>query len=109
MQIILCDDNVQILKQLQTYITEFFCSYGASPELATYTSGEELLQNVDCADIAFLDVEMAGINGIYVGTEIRTLRFLLSQPIPTIWMMQCAFKCFVIYQSPSTKAAYSAI
>ena len=57
MQIILCDDNVQILKQLQTYITEFFCSYGASPELVTYTSGEELLQNVDCADIAFLDVE----------------------------------------------------
>lgn len=71
MQIILCDDNVEILKQLQTYITEFFCSYGASPELVAYTSGEELLQNVDCADIAFLDVEMAGINGIYVGTELK--------------------------------------
>ena len=72
MRIIFCDDNIEILNQLQRYVHEFFKSLGGSmPDFAAYTSGDELLANETCADIAFLDVEMPGKSGIYAGARLK--------------------------------------
>lgn len=74
MRIIFCDDNVEILNQLQKYVSEFFKSLGGTmPEFAAYTSGDELLAHETGADIAFLDVEMPGRNGIHVGVRLKAL------------------------------------
>lgn len=74
MRIIFCDDNIEILNQLQKYVHEFFRSLGGTmPEFAVYTSGDELLAHETGADIAFLDVEMPGRSGIYVGTQLKEL------------------------------------
>ena len=74
MRVILCDDDTEVLAQLQRYVTEFFKSLGgALPEFAVYSSGDELLKNETGADIAFLDVEMPGLNGIHVGTRLKEL------------------------------------
>lgn len=74
MRIIFCDDNIEILNQLQKYVHEFFRSLGGTmPEFAAYTSGDELLAHETGADIAFLDVEMPGRSGIYVGTQLKEL------------------------------------
>ena len=71
MRILFCDDDESILNLLESYVTEFFSNLGnIQPELAAYTSGEELLKNEARADIAFLDVEMPGINGIDVGAKL---------------------------------------
>lgn len=72
MRILFCDDDPGILQLLSQYIEEFFTDLGGpQPETAAYTSGEVLLENEDKADIAFLDVEMPGINGIQIGAKLK--------------------------------------
>lgn len=72
MRILFCDDNPVILKQLQSYVYEYFTQHGCKiPEFASYDSGEVLLQNEQQADIAFLDVEMPGVSGIHVGKMLK--------------------------------------
>ena len=51
MRILFCDDNPEILDQLQKYVTEFFKGMGKLlPEMATYTSGDDLLQKETSLD-----------------------------------------------------------
>lgn len=72
LRILFCDDDPNLLAQLQGYVTEYFARIGgAQPQYAAYHSGEELLQNEGKADIAFLDVEMPGHSGIHVGAELK--------------------------------------
>ena len=74
MRILFCDDNTEILKQIQRYVSDFFKLYGnGKPEFVSYTSGDELLKSEKRADIAFLDVEMPGTSGIYVGARLKEL------------------------------------
>lgn len=72
MRILICDDDRDIVTQLQKYIMEFFKSRKIkSPEIQCYGSGEALLSDAGAKDIVFLDVEMPGLNGIYVGRELK--------------------------------------
>lgn len=72
MHILLCDDDEAITKQLSSHLQEFFEKNRLpQPTYAIYSSGEELLtKESGGGDIAFLDVEMAGISGIHVGAEL---------------------------------------
>ena len=72
MRILLCDDNKVILEQLRLLVSDYFRENGGQqPELACYGSGEALLGAETRADIAFLDVEMPGINGIHLGARLK--------------------------------------
>lgn len=72
MRILFCDDDKTVRSTLQQYVSEFFQSLGGmQPDYAVYSSGDELLQNEDRADIAFLDVEMPGASGISVGAKLK--------------------------------------
>ena len=72
MRIIFCDDDPAILEQIQKYVTEFFRTNKLpQPEYASYCSGDKLLQQEERADIAFLDVEMPGRSGIYIGAKLK--------------------------------------
>ena len=72
MRILLCDDNKVILEQLRLLVSDYFRENGGQqPELACYGSGEALLGAETRADIAFLDVEMPGINGIQLGAKLQ--------------------------------------
>ena len=74
MRILLCDDNEEILIQLQKYINGFFKEIGSiEPILASYTNGDELLSAESFADISFLDVEMPGRSGIHVGAKLQEI------------------------------------
>ena len=74
MRIVFCDDDIEILNQLQRYVSEFFRGLGSTmPEFASYASGDELLEHETSLDIAFLDVEMPGRSGIYVGTILKKI------------------------------------
>ena len=66
MRIVFCDDDIEILNQLQRYVSEFLGLGSTMPEFASYESGDELLEHETSLDIAFLDVEMPGRSGIYV-------------------------------------------
>lgn len=72
MKVLFCDDDPEILKQLQMYVAEFFSGLGVSqPEFAAYSSGDVLIKSERSADIAFLDVEMPGVSGIHVGARLK--------------------------------------
>ncbi len=72
MRILICDDDVLIIEQLQKYIESYFKkNHLKCPELLSFTGGEALLADTGKKDIVFLDIEMPGMNGIYVGNELK--------------------------------------
>lgn len=72
MRIIFCDDDPVILNQIQNYVKEFFDNIGHTDlEFAAYHSGDAMIQKESRADIAFLDVEMPGVSGIYIGAKLK--------------------------------------
>ncbi len=72
MRVLFCDDNAEILSQIKGSVAEYFSKNGLKqPEYVAYTSGDDVVNNDEYADIAFLDVEMSGISGIYVGEYLK--------------------------------------
>lgn len=72
MRILICDDDELIIEQLKKYLILFFeTNHTKCPELLSFTSGESLLADKGEKDMVFLDIEMPGMNGIYVGNELK--------------------------------------
>lgn len=72
MRILLCDDELSMVRQIKSYLTEYFTKNKLqNPEYITFNNGESLLDSGAAADIAFLDVEMPGISGIHVGEYLK--------------------------------------
>ena len=72
MRILICDDDPLMIEQLQDYINHFFKHHKRKcPEIACFSDGESLLADKGNKDILFLDIEMPGMNGIYVGNELK--------------------------------------
>lgn len=72
MRIAVCDDDALMLEQLQKHIKAYFEKACVKcPEIACFPDGEALLSDKGEKDILFLDIEMPGINGIYVGNELK--------------------------------------
>lgn len=72
MRILICDDDALIIEQLQKYIKNYFeFNHVKCPELVCFSDGESLLADNGDKDILFLDIEMPGMNGIYIGNELK--------------------------------------
>lgn len=72
MRILICDDDNLITEQLTKYIHDFFTrNHLKQPEIVVFSDGESLLHDSGEKDILFLDIEMPGMNGIYVGNELK--------------------------------------
>lgn len=72
MRILICDDDTIIIEQLTKFIKLYFKKKKLScPEICSYTNGETLLQDHGAKDIVLLDVEMPGLNGIFIGNELK--------------------------------------
>lgn len=72
MRIAVCDDDALMLEQLQKHIRTYFQKICVKcPEIVCFSDGESLLADKGEKDILFLDMEMPGINGIYVGNELK--------------------------------------
>lgn len=77
MRIVLCDDDEQVLVQLHKYLREYFqTAHLSQPDYSVYNSGDALLhaelsESAPRIDVAFLDVEMPGRNGINTGALLK--------------------------------------
>lgn len=72
MQISICDDDELTITKLKSYICDFFSrNHIKLPPVNSYSSGNALLADSKSKDIVFLDIEMPGMNGIYVGNELK--------------------------------------
>lgn len=72
MRILICDDDALMIEQLCKYLKNYFeNNHLKCPEIACFSNGEALLADKSDKDILFLDIEMPGMNGIYVGNELK--------------------------------------
>ena len=114
MRILICDDDPLIIEQLQKFIESFFKSnHIKCPELVSFTSGESLLADSEEKDLVFLDIEMPGMNGIYIGNELKkanknVIIFVVTS-YSEYWMMQCVFMYSVIFPNLWTGRVFSEI
>ncbi len=72
MRILICDDDNLTVEQLQTYVRNYFdYNHVKCPEIVCFSDGESLLADTGDKDILFLDIEMPGMNGIFIGNELK--------------------------------------
>lgn len=72
MRILICDDDALMIEQLQKYVRNYFeYNHVKCPEMVCFSDGESLLADKGDKDILFLDIEMPGMNGIFVGNELK--------------------------------------
>lgn len=72
MRILICDDDSSIIQSLSQIVTTYFNNKKITcPEIVTFNNGESLLSDKGAKDIVFLDVEMPGFDGIYVGNKLK--------------------------------------
>lgn len=72
MRILICDDDSSIIQSLSQIVTTYFNNKEITcSEIVTFDNGESLLSDKGAKDIVFLDVEMPGFNGIYVGNKLK--------------------------------------
>ena len=68
-KIAVCDDEEAVAAQVKELITE----WNPSVDVVCFSSGEELLENYQSYEAVFLDIDMAGMNGIETGKAIRKM------------------------------------
>ncbi|SDD51735.1 two component transcriptional regulator, LytTR family [Paenibacillus sp. CF095] len=73
-----CDDDKEIHEGLSQFFSEFERNNDCKFHLTYFSSGEELLEHYLCKNFEkfhflFLDIEMAGINGLETAKQIRSL------------------------------------
>lgn len=73
MKIAICDDELNCINDVRTHISFFSKDVGVELEQYTFNSAEELMLSKLKFDIAVLDVEMEGTDGIKLGEYLRTV------------------------------------
>lgn len=72
MRISICDDDQFILEELKKYLEEYYSQEDYDmPELVAFSDGNALLADEGKKDIVFLDIEMPGLDGIFVGNMLK--------------------------------------
>lgn len=73
MKIAICDDELRCINDVQRHLIKFSEDYGIKLEEYTFNSAEGLMSSNLNFDIAVLDVEMEGTDGIRLGEYLRSI------------------------------------
>lgn len=71
-RILICDDDARIREKIRECIKIYLQGIEVKrAEIVLFADGNELLKDKGQKDIVFLDIEMSGANGIYVGEKLK--------------------------------------
>lgn len=90
MKIAICDDEKHIQQQVRTLCDKYLKRRHIIYTLQAFSSGDELLASFKDTNIAFLDIEMPGVNGIELKGDIDFC--LLSKEEAAILLKQTSLK-----------------
>lgn len=71
MKILICDDEIKYLDDLKIHVHEYMCNRFINHEIITATSARQIIMQNTHFDLAFLDIQMEGINGIELAKELQ--------------------------------------
>lgn len=71
MNIVVCDDNLNIISEIKEMLNEYSAIKNVPLEISTFDNGKAVLDSNENYNIAILDVEMPDMNGIALGEELR--------------------------------------
>lgn len=73
-RIVICDDEAPVLAALAGYLDRYAAECGATFDRQTFSSADSLLKNYPAGtDLLFLDIQMAGVDGMAAARQIRTV------------------------------------
>lgn len=71
MKILICDDEQHYLDNLRKHVQEYMDQRGIEPAIDGYTDPSEVMNGNGIYDVAFLDIQMEGIDGITLAKELK--------------------------------------
>lgn len=72
MKIAICDDELEYINDVKKHLNQYSYEHGITFEIFDYCTSDEILNDKNNFDIAILDIEMDGKNGIDIGRELQT-------------------------------------
>lgn len=71
MKILICDDEKHYLDNLKQHVQEYMDQRGIESAIDAYTDPSEIMEGSCIYDVAFLDIQMDGIDGITLAKELK--------------------------------------
>lgn len=71
MKILICDDEQQYLDSLKFHVQEYMQNRFINCSITVATSSKEIMSNNTRYDLAFLDIQMEGTDGIALAKELK--------------------------------------
>lgn len=72
MRILICDDEQKFVDELKFHIERYMQTHLINAEITTTVSPEEILEGDSVYDLAFLDIQMPGVDGITLGKQLKS-------------------------------------
>ena len=85
MNLVLCDDNLDVLEECQSLLSTYACETGQKIKFIPYQNSLSLydeLEDHQMADLYLLDIDMPEVNGLQLAQKIHTI----DQNIPIIFL-----------------------
>lgn len=73
MNVLICDDEINNITDIKNHVSLFMKEHNLPVTFFEFTSGEEAIKDKIKYDIAFMDIEMDGLNGIDTAKELKKI------------------------------------
>lgn len=72
--IAVCDDEAVFREVLEGYITQYMDREKCQFEIHSYSTGEELLKDIESYDVVFLDIQLGELSGIEIKEKMQVIQ-----------------------------------
>lgn len=73
LKVLICDDNPIDITNIQTAIEDSIKQLGIKLDIISFSGGDSIIKSKEKYDLAFIDIEMPGINGLTVTKYLKSI------------------------------------